>query len=44
MDLSEGLKNWLVNNLVQENRCLGYYKHYETGLMYGDITFGTFTS
>ena len=24
--LSEGLTNWLVNNLAQENRCLGYYR------------------
>ena len=43
VDLSEGLTNWLVNNLAQENQCLGYYKQYETGLMYGDISFETFT-
>ena len=56
MGLSEGLTNWLVNNLAQENWCLGYYRvlpelahavcdiQYETMLMYGDISFETFTS
>ena len=49
VDLSEGLTNWLVNNLAQENWCLGYYRvlsdiQYETVLMYGDISFETFTS
>ena len=52
--LSEGLTNWLVNNLAQENRCwdrvLPELAHavcdiqYETMLMYGDISFETFTS
>ena len=37
---------WGINKLVSQQPCTGksVYKQYETGLMYGDITFETFTS